>query len=164
MAALSAPRAIVQYGNTNSEPLRAAGVSGDAIVYHGAMVGKAADGYIVPASTSIRPIGVADLEAYDYNQLTGQAAAAHTNAGIKLDATGLADNTLKLVVRQGVFKMKNKSGDLLTAASIGGLAYVEDDQTVRATSAGTVVAGILIGFADDGLPLVQLSCQLAAIA
>ena len=156
MAALSAPRAIYQYGPDVLPPTRAAGVSGDAIIYHGAMVGPASDGYMAPASTTIRPTGVADLEAWDDVQSTGQAASAHTNAGRVIDATGVADNVRKLVVRHGVFKMKNKAGDLVTAALINASVYVEDDQTVRATSTNSVIAGKLMGFADDGLPLVLI--------
>lgn len=37
----------------------------------------------------------------------------------------------------------NKTGDLLTAADRETLAYVEDDQTVRKTSAGTSAAGLV---------------------
>ncbi len=37
----------------------------------------------------------------------------------------------------------NKAGDLLTAADRETLAYVEDDQTVRKTSAGTSAAGLV---------------------
>lgn len=157
MAALSAPRPITVLGDDTIPPDRAAGVSGDAIIYHGAMVGPAGDGYMVPASTSIRPTGVADLEMYTSVAPNGQASGGTVpTPGYKVDATGIADNVLKIVVRHGIFLMNNKAGDLVTAALIGAAVYVEDDQTVRATAAGTVIAGILCGFNDAGLPLVLI--------
>lgn len=158
MAALSAPRPITMLGEDTMPPTRAAGVSGDAIIYHGAMVGPAADGYMAPASTTIRPTGVADLEMWNDQAPNGQAIGATIpTPGYKIDATGVADGVRKLVVRHGVFLMDNKGGDLVTAALIGAPVYVEDDHTVRATAAGTVVAGILQGFNDAGLPLVLIS-------
>lgn len=156
MAALNAPRAITTLGQDVFPPTRAAGVSGDAIIYHGAMVGPAGDGYMAPASTSIRHVGVADLEMWDDLASTGQALSTTRTPGVKVDATGLADNARKICVRHGVFKMENKSGDLVTAALIHANVYVENDQTVRATASGSVIAGKLWGFADDGKPLVLI--------
>lgn len=157
MAALAAPRPITVLGNDTSSPDRKAGVSGDAIIYHGAMVGPAADGYMAPASTTVRPTGVADLEMWNDLASSGQASGATIpTPGYKVDATGVADGVRQIVVRHGVFKMLNKAGDLVTAALIGAPVYVENDQTVRATAASSVVAGILRGFSDDGLPLVLI--------
>jgi hypothetical protein len=134
---------------------RAAGVLTNKIIYHGAMVGPSS-GYMAPATIAIRPTGVADLEIWDDLFSTGQAVDATRTPGVKVDATGIASGTRKCVVRHGVFKMKNKAGDLVTAALINAVVYVEDDETVRATAASSVVAGILMGFADDGLPLVLI--------
>jgi hypothetical protein len=150
-------------GEDTKPPTRAAGVSGDAIIYHGALVGPASDGYMAPATTAIRPTGVADLEMWNDQAFNGQAAGGTLQTpGYKIDATGVADGVRKLVVRHGVIKCLNKSGDEVTAVLINAPVYVEDDQTVRATAAGTVVAGILHGFADDGLPLVLI--ESAALA
>lgn len=155
MAALTAARPITQLGADTMPMTRAAGVLANAIIYHGAMVGLSS-GYYAPATQAIAAIGVADLEAWDDQKQFGQASVQNATPGVKIDNTGGANDARKLVVRHGVFKMNNKAGDLVTRALIGALVYVEDDQTVRLTAAGSVAAGRLIGFADDGLPLVKI--------
>ena len=69
---------------------------------------------------------------------------------------GTADGSHMFLARQGTFKMLNKAGDLVTTALLGKDVDVEDDQTVRATAASSVVAGKLVGFDDDGLPFVNI--------
>ena len=59
------------------------------------------------------------------------------------------------MLRQGAFKFGNKAGDLVTTALMGQTVYVTDDQTVQATGGGSA-AGKLIGFDDDGLPIVSV--------
>jgi hypothetical protein len=54
-------------------------------------------------------------------------------------------------VRRGIFKYGNKAGDLVAQADVLGLCYLEDDQTVRKTAAGTSVAGIPIEIESDGV-------------
>lgn len=132
------------------------GVKEDAVIYHGTMVGLNTTGIqAVPASTTIAPIGVADLQEYDSVRRFGQASVYGETTGQSV--TGSADGAETIVLRQGVFKMNNKAGDLVTTAHRGLPVYVEDDQTVRATAASSVVAGILVGFDDrDGLPLVSI--------
>jgi hypothetical protein len=143
-------------GEDTVPPIRAAGVLTNKVVYHGAMVGISSS-YIAPATTAIRPIGVVDLEMWNDLASNGQATGATIpTPGYKIDTTGISSGVRKCVVRGGVFLMNNKSGDLVTAAHIGGPVSVEDDQTVRATAAGSVIAGILQGFNDAGLPLVLI--------
>lgn len=155
MAALTSARKIVQYDGPDwfiKVPIKD-GVK----VYHGAMVGKAADGNWAPASTTVAPLGVADLQAWDDQTRTGQASVFAATTGQNIDNTAGADADRHFVVRRGVFNMKNKGGDLVTENLIGALVYVEDDQTVRLTATSSVAAGILIGFDDrDGNPLVAI--------
>lgn len=69
-----------------------------------------------------------------------------------VDATGLASGALHCNVRQGVFKMVNSSGDPLAITDVGGLCYVEDDQTISKTSGGSTqsVAGTFVALDADG--------------
>jgi hypothetical protein len=144
-------------GEGTVPPLRKAGVAADAIIFHGAAVGPDANGYMAPASTTLRPLGVADLEMFADQAASGQSVGATLlTPGYKVDNTGGADGARSIVVRCGVFAMKNKVGDEVTAALIGAPCYVEDDETVRATSTDSVVAGIVHGFTDAGLPLVLI--------
>lgn len=155
MTALAAARTISQYDGPDwfiKCPIKD-GVK----VYHGAMVGRASDTYWAPATTAIAPLGVADLQGWDDQTQTGQASVFAATTGQYIDNTSGADGARHFNVRRGVFKMKNKAGDLVDETLIGALVYVEDDQTVRATAAATVAAGILVGFDDrDSLPLVAI--------
>lgn len=158
MTALAGARGVSQYDGPDW--FIKCPVAASVVIYHGAMVGKvgnAADGYWTPASATVTPLGVADLGAYDDVTRTGQASVFAETRGQKVDNSAGADGDRHIAVRRGVFKMKNKAGDLVTEVHIGGVVSVEDDQTVRATAAATVTAGILLGFDDrDNLPLVAL--------
>lgn len=153
MTALAAAGQIIQYDGPDwfiKVPIKD-GVT----VYHGAMVGRAADTYWAPATTAIAALGVADLQAWDDQTQTGQASQYGLTTGQSIVNTAGADAARHFVVRRGTFKMKNKGGDLVTETLIGTTVYVADDQTVQATSGGAA-AGILIGFDDDGLPFVAI--------
>lgn len=164
MTALAAPRGVSQYDGPDW--FIKAPIAADAIIFHGAAVGKVgnlATGYWTPASATVSPLGVADLQAWDDQPRTGQASVFAATTGQKIDNTGGLDGARHMAVRRGVFKMKNKGGDLVNETHIGGIVTVEDDQTVRLTAAGSVAAGILIGFDDrDGLPLVALGQTITA--
>ena len=157
MAALAAPRPITMLGDDTLAPLRAAPVAANAVIYHGAMVGRNGSGFMAPASITIRPQGVVDLEMWNDLAPSGQATGGIIpTPGYKVDATGAANGDRRIVVRMGTFLMNNKAGDLVTTAMIGAPVYVEDDNTVRATAASSLPAGILQGFNDAGLPLVLI--------
>ena len=156
MAALTAAKPITQLGEDTAPMLRDVPVKDGVVIYHGAMVGVAGDGYWAPASTTVAALGVADLEAWDDQARSGQASVQNETTGNKIDNSAGADDARQFVVRQGIFKMANKGGDLVTRAMVGATVYVEDDQTVRLTATGSVAAGKLWGFADDGLPLVRV--------
>lgn len=154
MGALAAARGISQYDGPDW--LIKAPVKDGVTIYHGAMVGRAADTYWAPASITIAALGVADLQ-WDDQPRSGQGSVFNETSGQKIDNSAGADAARHFNVRQGVFKMKNKAGDLVDETLIGALVYVEDDQTVRATAASSVAAGKLVGFDDrDGLPLVAI--------
>lgn len=81
---------------------------------------------------------------------SGAAVAAADTAGLKI--IGIAEQTVAsgetVVVRRGVFPLENDTNAPVTAASIGKLVYVLDDQTVTLASGATndVVAGLFLGF------------------
>jgi hypothetical protein len=155
--ALSAPRQIHQLGWDTKPPTRAAGVAAGAVIFHGAMCGPDANGYMAPASTTVRPKGVADLEIWNDLVRSGQQTPGveYETPGRVVDNSTGADGARQIVVRHGVFAMKNKAGDEVTQAMVGSPVYSTDDETVQATGGG-VVAGILHGFSDSGLPLILI--------
>jgi hypothetical protein len=81
---------------------------------------------------------------------SGVALAAADTAGLKI--IGVAQNSAAsgeaVTVRRGVFALDNDTSQPVTAASIGKLVYVLDDQTVTIAAGCTnaVVAGLFLGF------------------
>lgn len=108
-------------------------VAANAVIYAGALVVANATGYAAKGSAA------ADL--------TYLGRAEHS-----VNNTGGANGAKKLLVRRGkAFKWGNKAGDLVTQALFGKACYIEDDQTVRATAAGTSAAGLVVGIEADGV-------------
>lgn len=71
-----------------------------------------------------------------------------------VDNTAGADGAVSVLVRRGkAFKFANSAADAVTQASLGKVCYIEDDQTVSATSnAGTrSAAGNVVGVDTDGV-------------
>lgn len=161
MTALSSARNTAQLGGPNW--IIKAPVKAGAVIYNGAMVGKSS-GYWVPASTTVVPLGIADLQDWDDQTKQGQQSTFAQTSGQKVDNSAGSNGDRKINVRRGTFKMNNKGGDLVTDALIGDVVYVEDDNTVRLTASGSVIAGILAGFDDDGKPFVSVGGGTALIA
>lgn len=154
MAALSGAKKITKLDG--SEFLRKVPIAANGIVFHGAMVAKTS-GYAGAATTGAdKVLGLANLSVWDDQTATGQASIAGRTTGNKVDNTGGADGARHIVVEVGVFKMGNKAGDLVDETMIGDLCYVENDQTVRATAAGSIAAGTVYGLDDDGGVWVQI--------
>lgn len=100
-------------GDTFNVPLAA-----NAKIYSGALVCRdtAASGFGKPGavSTTLKAIGVAQRRA---------------------DNTGGANGDVSVEVRRGPWRFKNSAaGDAITAADIGGTAYIVDDETVAKTN------------------------------
>jgi hypothetical protein len=158
MSALTAARQIKQ---TNPDYHDSVGLDTNVIVYHGAMMSKADDasGYAHPATATTGEvvIGVADLVENTNSPASGQAPITPDTSHSKIDMTSVTAGTKSCQVRRGTFEFENKSGDLVTNQHIGLDVYVEDDQTVRATGAGTSVAGKLMHFHPrSGKPMVEV--------
>lgn len=121
------------------------GVDGGVHIFSGAMVAIKADGTAMPAGLaaggSARVVGVADHEA---------------------DATGLADNAVRVNVKRGVFAMLNHGADLVAEADRGVACYVVDDQTVAKTDGGSgarIKAGI-VEFFEGGKVFVRIGVDV----
>lgn len=152
MAALTAPRAIDRYVNGYFTFTGRLGVGAGKTIYHGSLVVKDNTTGWVEAATAAAgktAVGVADLLAWDDQGATGQASIAGRTTGHSVVNSGAA-NARQLICQTGILKLKNKAGDLLTRDKIGTAAYIEDDQTVRATATGTVSAGTMWELDDDG--------------
>lgn len=140
--ALSADKARTVAGTPLSgEPL---GVAADAVIYLGAILAHAADGYVQPA-TDTAALAIAGI-------------AAST-----ADATGLASGAVEVVVQRG--HVERIAHSALTIADIGKNVVVSDDATVTDTAAATndLKVGTLVGFEDgDALVLVGVFADLDA--
>lgn len=125
MAALSSDR------NTplSSGDLRSGAVAASQLIYAGAIVMRNAAGFLVKGSTATGLIGV------------GRAEHRADNA------SGSAGD-MQLRYRPGVYQFANSaSTDEITAADIGALCYVVDDQTVAKTAATATRSPA--GFVED---------------
>ena len=103
-------------------------------IFAGSLVAANATGYATPGA-------VADTLTY-----LGRSEETVDNMG--------ADGALSVLVRRGkAFKFANSATDAVTQASMGKVCYIEDDQTVSATSAtgARSAAGIVIGVETDGV-------------
>ncbi len=134
MTALSANRNTLMMGNDPHPTFLEIAVAASTHIYQGALVGLDGAGRAIPASTSAKKImGRAELEA---DNSSGTAGAINVR------------------VRQGVFKVGNSATtDALTAADVGAMCFVVDDQTVARTDANGTrpVAGTVIQVDTTGV-------------
>ena len=129
MAALTADRRIWAKSTGRSVSLRvAAGVR----IHQGGLVGCNAAGFAKPAADveSERVIGVAH-EAVDNTEGADGAEAVRTH--------------------KGVFRFANSTANPVAQSQIGTVVYVEDDQTVSATTASSVAVGVVDAIDDGGV-------------
>ena len=110
-------------------------VAANAVIYAGALVVADANGYAAPGSTA-----------------TGLTYLGRAEE--QVDNTGGANGDKTVEVRRGkAFKFKNDGADPVTQASLGGVCYIVDDDTVAATDGtGTrSAAGTVVGIDSDGV-------------
>lgn len=129
MAALAAERNTPQMADVQRAPLSWP-VKGSTTIYKGSLVALNA-GYAAPGATATSRIAV------------GRALQTVVNSG--------ADGAKRVTVEEGVFKWANDGGDPIVAASVGGTAYITDDQTVSVTATGKSAAGKVIQLDSDGV-------------
>ena len=99
-------------------------------IYQGTMVSHEANtGLMIPStSTTASPAGCALEQA---------------------DNTGLGDGATRCKYGEGVFGFINDATNPVTAAMVGNVCFVKDDQTVGATAVGNVIAGKVMEISDD---------------
>lgn len=108
---------------------------------------KMATGVTIPAGAMV----VASATGFATNATAAASLTYLGRAEETLTNTG-ADGAVSILVRRKqVFKWANKAGDLVTQALVGLSCYIEDNQTVRLTAAGTSVAGKVIAVDTDGV-------------
>lgn len=130
MAALTAARDTKRVGFDAILPSLVAKQATNTTIYAGGLV-------------AVNAAGFAKAAAVGDTRVIGVAEATSVNSG--------ADGAVSVRVRRGPHKFANKAGDLVTQALMGTTCYVEDDQTVRLTAAGTIAAGRVIAVESDGV-------------
>jgi len=94
---------------------RELGVAAGEKLYTGALAMLSATGFVEAGATAVGKKGLGRVE-------TG------------VDNTGGTDGAVTVRVKRGVFRFANSAGgDEITAADIGGTAYIVDDETVAKT-------------------------------
>jgi hypothetical protein len=112
-------------------------VAATTVIYEGAIVCLDSSGNAVMGSST-----------------TGLVARG-VNKRVKVDnSTGLAGD-LYVESEGGVFGLKNKSGDEVTAAEIGDVCYISDNNEVCKTSTSKSVAGVVVKL-EAGLVFVSI--------
>lgn len=110
-------------------------VAAGSLIYAGAIVMRAADGYLHEGHVATGMVGVGRAEARVDNRL-----------GV--------DGDEDLTYRPGVYKFANSAAaDLIAMTDVGEVAFVVDDQTVAKTNGGNTrsPAGIIDSVDADGV-------------
>lgn len=126
-------------GNTLVGP-----VLGNTVIYPGALIARDANGFLRPGITATGLVGVGRAEEL-------------------VDASGLANGTQSVTVKEGRFVYANSAAaDAITAADIGARCYIVDDQTVAKTNGSNTrsVAGFVVGITDNGV-VVRFDAAMA---
>lgn len=116
--------------------------------------------YPMTADTVIKEGAIVSLVSG--RALEGATATTHTTVGVawrRCDNSGGAAGAKEVEVDEGDFPFDNSSAsDELTAADIGAVVYLVDNNTVAKTNGSSTrsVAGRLVGFFSDGRPVVRI--------
>lgn len=126
MAALTADRnSPIRAGDMYGRP-----VAANAVIFAGALVCLDASGNAVPGTEA-------------------EGLTADGRADTHANNAGGAAGAMQVTVRKGIFRWDN-AGDI-DRTDIGGTAYIDDDQTVTATSTERSAAGVIVDVDDDGV-------------
>jgi hypothetical protein len=131
-------------------------VAAAVIVYAGALAAIDASGNANPASDTagLRVLG----------RCEGQPGPGIV--GLDADNSLGAAGAITANIKKGVFKFDNSTGNAVTAAQIGRLAYVEDDHTINKDGgANKIEAGLVIGLDDSAASVwIDTRVQTAQIS
>ncbi|HLP01678.1 MAG TPA: hypothetical protein VK163_06605 [Opitutaceae bacterium] len=116
-------------------------------------------GLIVAAATTIY-LGI--LVARD---AAGKAVPASDTPGLRVMGRAEHGATAAEVVqvKRGIFRYNNSATNALTAASVGKLCVVEDDNTVASTSTNKIVAGRVVEVDSDGVWVDTADIPISAL-
>jgi len=126
-----------------SQPIAAA-----VILYAGTLAAANAAGNLVPAADTV---GLVVLGRVESNTLDSV-----------FDNTSGAAGDLVATLKRGSFVLANSTVHPVTQANLGRVVYVEDNQTVAASSTHSIPAGILIGFLNGNPTLPIVDTRVAA--
>lgn len=102
-------------------------------------------GLLIGASTKLYKGGIVAVNAAGY-AVIGSATTGLKAAGVAqktYDNSSGADGAFGVEARAGVFLMDNYGTDPVVQGDVGANCYIYDDHTVRHTSTGMSVAGIV---------------------
>ncbi|HRI82508.1 MAG TPA: hypothetical protein PLF88_08745 [Opitutaceae bacterium] len=107
-------------------------LAADTVVFQGGLTARNGDGRAVPAADAagLKVIGRAEQTV---DNSDGEAGALAVNA------------------KRGVFLFANSDDEPITAAHVGGYAFVEDDETVASDSDHKVKAGRIVDVEERGV-------------
>lgn len=138
-AARQTPRML---GQKQSAPQK-----GSTTIYQGGIVMMQTDGYALPGAATAGCFGV---------------GVARSNGGLSSWANTGADGASKVEYDEGIFGFKNSAAaDAITAAHVGAIAYIVDDETVALTSnsGARPVAGIIHKL-EDSIVYVEMGVAI----
>lgn len=112
----------------------------------GLVVVDGTTGLAEPATAAASKVAVGVAEVPPASKIASDGS--YTSTSVTSGSTGAT----YIQVRRGVFFFNNKAADLVTDAMLGqAKAYIEDDNTVRATATASSVAGRVIEVETSGV-------------
>jgi len=153
MAALSAARNVREMASRgNLADYFYAKMKASTTIYVGALVVvDNTTGLAEPASALAAKTAIGIAEVPEASKIASDGS--YTSGSVTSGSSGVT----YVKVRRGTFPFNNKGGDLVTDALLGrALAYIEDDNTVRATATASSVAGRVIEIDAAGQVWVEV--------
>ena len=140
MTALADDRSLDQL-NAAVPPIIQGALEANAVVYTGSAC--------APEAGSSGYVAASDATDTGTNPVVGVANHA-------VDNTGGSNGDKSVNMSQGTFRRVNSGSDAVDQSHMNQIVYAEDDQTVAATDGSSTlgILGYLVGFEDDGTPLV----------
>lgn len=118
-------------------------VAANAVIETGGLVALNAAGYAVPAASTV----------------TGHVVGRSLDAANNL---GGANGDLVVTPKRGIFACSNSDTAPVDVADVGQIVFAEAPDIIRKT--GTCRAGILVGFDEEGRPMVDTRLSTLATA
>jgi hypothetical protein len=156
---------IVGVGNAVNPPTHVLGAVATAAIDTPVRPNVSTD-YPVAAATTLFTGALGALDA------NGRVVKAADTAGLRcagridrdVDNSGGGAGALTVTMSRGCFKYANSVANPVVQASVGKVAYVEDDTTVAITTANKIIAGRIVAIDADGGIWIDTTRQAVAAA